>query len=104
MITDKPNLIQKDHMDLNLRASAIPELISEKIKYHFKVPNEKYLNPLTSSHDFGWYKGELLNRNQVRHPKATCDVTKYADEYYALKGRSPYASKNPIVKTEARKA
>ena len=28
-----------------------------------------------------------------RHPKTTCDVTKYADEYQALKGKSPYANK-----------
>jgi len=27
-------------------------------------------------------------------------VTAYASEYYALKGRSPYASKDPVKKTE----
>jgi hypothetical protein len=100
MITDKPNNIKKEQLDLELRAQDIPEMISEKIKYYFKVPNEKYSNPLTSSHEFGWDKGEKLNRNQRRSPKVECDVTKYASEYYALKGRSPYATKEPIKKED----
>lgn len=74
------------------------EHIKQKIDYYFKVPNEKYANPLTSSHEFGWHRGEKLNRNQRRHPKLGCDVTKYADEYSALKGRSPYATKEIVVK------
>lgn len=103
MIADKPTNIKKEHIDLDFRANEIPQLISEKIKYYFKIPSEKYVYPLTSSHDFGWTKGEKLNKNQRRCPKIGCDVTKYADEYYALKGRSPYATKNPILK-EIKKA
>jgi hypothetical protein len=98
MITEKTNNIKRDHYDLDLRASGIPSLISDKIKYYFKVPNEKYSNPLTSSHEFGWHIGEKLNKNQRRKPRVGCDVTKYADEYYALKGRSPYATKEAIIK------
>jgi hypothetical protein len=87
-----------EHLDLVKRASAIPEEIEEKIKHHlFKIPNERYPYPLTTSHDFGWEKGDKLNKNQARHPKFGCDVTRYADEYYALKGRSPYATKVILI-------
>jgi hypothetical protein len=98
MITDKPNYVKKHQLDLARRSSQIPESISDKIKYHFKCPNEKYPNPLTSSQEFGWDAGEKLNKIKFNHPKLGCDVTKYADEYYALKGRSPYASKDPVMK------
>jgi hypothetical protein len=85
--------MQQDFGDMKLRTSGIPQNITDKIKYYFKTPNEKYENPLTSSHEFGWHSGEKLNRNSRRHPKIGCDVTRYADEYYAMKRQSPYAIK-----------
>jgi hypothetical protein len=91
--------LKNEHLDLERRRRDIPETISNKIKDYFKIPSEKYYYPLTSSHEFGWESGENLNK-QARHPKFTCDVTAYANEYYALKGRSPYASKDPVKKNE----
>lgn len=98
IIADKPNQVNRENLDLERREKAIPEDIKDKIKQHlFRIPSEKYEFPMTSSHDFGWEKGEKLNRNQRRFPKVGCDVTRYADEYYALKGRSPYSTRE-IVK------
>lgn len=102
MITEKPNNILKDQLDLNLRSKLIPKHISDKIEYHFKVPNAKYDHPLTSSQELGWDSSDMLNRSP-RRGRIGCDVSRYADEYYALKGRSPYASRNPINFTKEAK-
>ena len=97
MITEKPNSIDKDRLDLELRAKHIPPHIDEKIKYYFKVPSERYENPMTSSQDVGWYPTGKLNIGMKRHPNLGCDVTKYADDYYSMKGRSPYATREAPV-------
>jgi hypothetical protein len=99
-ITDKPNSVEIDHLDINARASGIPREITEKIKYYFKTPYEKYDSPVTSSQEFGWHLGEKLNRNTRKHPKIGCDVTRYADEYYAMKGKSPYAIREIAGKSD----
>ena len=102
IITEKPNNITQDNLDVNLRISAVPLNISEKIKEYFKVPNEKYPNPLTSSQELGWLQDNKLNKNQRRHPRLGCDVTKYADEYCFSTGVSPFSSKD-IKKNESKK-
>ena len=80
-------------MDLEKRANAIPDDIKTKIKAElFKRPNEKYNYPLTQAQEIGWDDCKFLNTNP-RRAKKTCDVTKYADEYCSLKGRSPFATK-----------
>ena len=82
------------------RAEAIPEDIKNKIKDElFKRPNEKYKFPLTQSQEIGWDVCPYLNTGK-RIAKKTCDVTKYADEYFAMKGVSPFATKS-ISKGEA---
>ena len=76
------------------RAKAIPEDIKIKIKEEFfKTPNEKYPYPITQSQEIGWDVCKDLNTG-VRRAKKTSDVTRYADEYYSLKGRSPFATKS----------
>lgn len=95
MITEKPTNFQKE--DSQKKSEEIPEYIKNKIKYHFKTPYEKYCSPMTSSQEFGWDKSEKLNWNMRRHPKNSCDVTKYTDEYLALKGQSPYILKKAAV-------
>lgn len=93
-MTDKPNNVKKENLDLELRAKEIPENISNKINHYFEMPNRKYTNPLTSSQEFGWYQNEKLNYKLKKYPRYICDVTRYADEYYALKGKSPYATRD----------
>lgn len=90
----KPNYIKKEHLDLEKRAKDIPDNIREKINNDlFKIPSEKYPWPMTESQEFGWDKPFGLNTN-LRRSKVGCDVTRYADEYYKLKGRSPFATKD----------
>jgi hypothetical protein len=101
IITDKPNNVEKKLFDLERRKSDVSTEIHEKIKYYFDVPNQKYFNPLTSSQEIGWEKFDGLNYHFRNHPKYRCDVTDYANEYFALKGRSPFASKDPMNKRGA---
>ena len=72
--------------------------VKNKIKYHFKTPSEKYIFPLTSSQEFGWDRRDYLNWKTKKHPKHTCDVTKYADDYQLLNAQSPFANKAAIKK------
>ena len=90
MITEKPSNYKQ--VDVLKKSEEIPDYIKEKIKYHFKTPYEKYINPMTSSQEYGWDKCEHLNRYMKKHPINSCDVTRYADEYQALKGKNPYTS------------
>lgn len=91
MITEKPTNYK--HIDVIKKSAEIPDYITEKIKYHFKTPYEKYVSPLTSSQEFGWDRSQYLNLYMKKHPKNSCDVTRYADEYQSLKGQSPYSNK-----------
>ena len=90
VITEKPNYKK---FDVVRKSEDIPEYVKNKIKYHFKTPSEKYVTPLTSSQEFGWDRSEYLNWKTKKHPRQTCDVTRYADEYQSLTGQSPYANK-----------
>ena len=76
------------------------QLIIVKIKNElFKRPNEKYQFPLTQSQEIGWDICPNLNTGKRRYKK-TCDVTRYADDYYTLKGVNPFVTKS-ISKGEA---
>ena len=65
----------------------------------FKRPNEKYEYPLTQSQEIGWDICPQLNTGK-RMYKKSCDITRYGDEYFSLKGLSPFATKS-INKGEA---
>ena len=97
IITEKPNAILNGRINTDSQSSGVPENVKEKIKDYFKVPNEKYENPITSSQEFGWYKGEKLNKNMKRF-RIGCNETKYGDTYYAMKGRSVFAGKDGVIK------
>ena len=100
IIATKPNYISKEHLDLEKREKEIPEDIKNKIKDKlFKTPSEKYKFPLTQSQEIGWDVCPYLNTGK-RMAKKTCDVTRYADEYYSFQGVSPFATKS-ISKGEA---
>ena len=94
IIATKPNYVNEENLNLEKREKAIPEDIKNKIKdEYFKRPDEKYEFPLTQSQEIGWDVCNNLNTGK-RRAKKTCDVTRYADEYFALKGRSPFATKS----------
>jgi hypothetical protein len=52
---------------------------------------------MTSSQELGWFQNSPLNQGLNHHPKLSCTETKYANEYYALKGRSPFSSKIAVI-------
>ncbi len=52
---------------------------------------------MTSSQELGWFHNSHLNKGLSHHPKLSCTETKYANEYYALKGRSPFSSKIALI-------
>ena len=94
IIAIKPNYVNEENLNLEKREKAIPEDIKNKIKdQYFKRPNEKYNFPMTQAQEIGWDVCQNLNTGK-RRAKKTCDVTRYADEYFALKGISPFATKS----------
>ena len=42
-------------------------------------PNDVFKSPSTSGQNFGFYKFQLHNLNNIHHPKVKCDETKYAE-------------------------
>ena len=82
-------------LNLEEKSKKIPFEILDKIKHQYsKNPNEKYKWPMTHSQEIGWdIKEKGLNTNP-RMAKTTSDVVKYADYYYAMNGKSPYATKD----------
>jgi hypothetical protein len=84
-------------MNRDILNTGISIELNEKIKNYFKTPTEKYSNALTSSQEVGWFDSKNLN-TRARQNKKDCDVTKYADYYYSMIGRSPFARKEAIVK------
>jgi len=63
------------------------------------APNKKYKWPMTSAQEIGWEQVEGLN-SIGRLPKNTCEETRYANKYYSLQKRSPYATKDLTNKKE----
>ena len=53
---------------------------------------------MTSNHEIGWYFSDLLNKDTFQHKKFPCDVTKYANEYATMTGKSPFSKKTRKIK------
>uniref|UniRef100_A0A7S0MTP8 Protein FAM183A n=1 Tax=Cryptomonas curvata TaxID=233186 RepID=A0A7S0MTP8_9CRYP len=97
MITGKPNV---DPARMGYKVSADPEIVAELdtvLKETKRFPKEKYPEPITSSHEIGWYSRPLMP-NRKKFAVKNCEVTVYANDYITMMGRSPYATKEPIAK------
>mmetsp|Transcript_21889 Transcript_21889/g.34301 ORF Transcript_21889/g.34301 Transcript_21889/m.34301 type:complete len:148 (-) Transcript_21889:2016-2459(-) len=100
IITEKPNV---DPSRAGFKLSAEPEMIAELdgiIKETKKVPTEKYSEPVTTSHEIGWFS-EPLMKSRKKFGLKSNEITSYADAYTQAMGRNPFAKRDPIVKQEA---
>ena len=66
--------------------------IKEKVEYFFKVPKKKYLNPITSSQEIGWQEVNNMKVFKKFYTKNSNDITKFANDYYIMLGKSPFVS------------
>lgn len=48
-------------------------------------PTERFRRPVTTSQEVGWHKGDLAHIPTERHPKQSCEETKFA-AYMVLQG------------------
>ena len=86
-------------LNLEEKSKDIPQDILDKIRNQYsKSPNEKYRWPMTHAQEIGWDVAEGGLNTNPRMAKNTCDVVKYADYYYAMNGKSPYATKEITTK------
>lgn len=68
------------------------------IKNEDLTPQEQFVLPITSSQEYGFFNKPLLPKQPMfHHPKNTCDVCEYADAYYTMTGKSPYARKDIVA-------
>lgn len=59
------------------------------------LPSERFELPMTSSQEVGWVHKPLVPPNPMfKHPRDSCDITKYADAYYEMVGTTPFSRKN----------
>ena len=57
-----------------------------------KNPASLHTLPVTSAQEYGWNPATLMPPAPMfSHSKRQCDVTNYADSYFEMTGRSPYA-------------
>lgn len=70
----------------------MPLEIRNQVDYFFKTPVEKYKNPITTSHEYGWDKPKKTKVFKTIYSKNTNDITNFASIYWASKGISPFAS------------
>ena len=55
---------------------------------------QRFVLPVTSAQEFGFFSTPLIAKNPLfHHARSSCEVTSYADRYYSMSGRSPYARK-----------
>ncbi|CAG9462366.1 unnamed protein product [Pedinophyceae sp. YPF-701] len=94
-IPEKPNKVDprvQVNEEATLAATTKLNDLSQTKDTHL-LPFQKYKTPQTTSQQYGWVQEQLMKpRNRFTYGKGQCDVTTYADHYYAMSGRSPYAS------------
>jgi len=94
-IAEKPTRVDpRLAVDLAATQAAASQLNSlSQLKDRTLAPTQKHKAPMTTNQEYGWVSKVLLEPNQMfNHTKYQCDVTNYADAYYEMTGRSPYAS------------
>lgn len=58
------------------------------------TPDQRFVLPVTTNQEFGFFSTPLIAKNPLfHHARNSCEVTSYADRYYSMSGRSPYAKK-----------
>ena len=95
---EKPNNmvpeLSLDQAEMDEANDKLRELCT--VRDAFKPPQEKYDLPMTSSQEIGWATRMLMPRNPMFHkPRNSCDITRYADAYYADKGVTPFTQVGP---------
>ena len=56
-------------------------------------PKEKYILPVTSAHVYGFWNDKSMGSttNMFDHKRHKADVSKYADSYITMTGKSPFS-------------
>mmetsp|Transcript_13391 Transcript_13391/g.18308 ORF Transcript_13391/g.18308 Transcript_13391/m.18308 type:complete len:153 (-) Transcript_13391:62-520(-) len=96
---EKPNYVmpntRMNPKDLEEATQTLKEVCS--IKNGELLPFEKHASPVTSAHELGWHsRTQLVKKHPMfEYSRNFCEITKYADAYYAMSGTTPYSRKDP---------
>ncbi|KAK3236233.1 hypothetical protein CYMTET_53615 [Cymbomonas tetramitiformis] len=99
-LPEKPNYVlpntSMSKSDLDAANQTLREVCS--VKNADVVPPEKYESPQTAGHELGWHsKVKLVDKDPMfEYARNTCEITKYADAYFAMSGTTPYSRKDPV--------
>mmetsp|Transcript_53423 Transcript_53423/g.61233 ORF Transcript_53423/g.61233 Transcript_53423/m.61233 type:complete len:140 (+) Transcript_53423:146-565(+) len=92
MISEKPN-----RMKFNVKSEDINNELGADLKNKLndleRIPKQKSNFPLTSNQEFGWDADAFYMKKTWSHNKASCDETKYANNYFTMTRKSPYSNK-----------
>jgi hypothetical protein len=59
------------------------------------TPEQQNVLPQTSNQEYGFLNKPLVSKALLfDHPMGGCDVTRYAQAYVSMTGRSPYATED----------
>lgn len=98
IIPDKPNRVRFAPAALADQVQRAKETLRSLCLTSFedRTPEQVHALPITTNQEYGFDHTPLAKPEGLfSHPKGTCDVTRYADTYYAMTGRSPFAPAAP---------
>jgi hypothetical protein len=102
VITEKPNYVvpqlRPDAETLSRSTKQLKELCTTHDDG--LAPNEKFELPQTSTQVYGFWANREISTgsNYFDHKRHAGEVTKYADNYYSMTGRTPFSkAADPIV-------
>lgn len=100
VLPEKPNhVVPQMNSDKAVIEAATAKLASyATLKNTGALPVQKYPLPVTGNMEYGFFSTVPLTATPTQlfnHTKASCDVTQYASDYFAMKKHSVYA--NPSV-------
>ena len=94
LITDKPTFIAKEHAE----DKESMDKLKQKLNVLTALPKKKYPYPMTAQQELGW-DAEMFNvhRPKYNFSKKQYAETTYANEYYSMTQKSPFAQVKTVV-------
>lgn len=95
VVTEKPNYVipqqRPDTETIQKSTAKLDELCSTRDRN--TAPNIKYRMPVTTAHEYGFWNTHApkCKDTMFDHKRHAGDVSKYADSYVNMTGRSPFS-------------
>ena len=92
VISDKPTTVNKAQEETEESKTAMAA-VSKKLEVLTTIPTKKYPYAMTAAQEVGWDNDTMFNihRPKYNFNKKQYDETKYANSYFTMTNKSPFA-------------